>query len=106
MARNRAKRILETGEDPLYSTPYFYQLMLAADYPEELIELSYLDDDYIFVHNPEEKQKRAREALEELLPPELRQKRLLRESSCGTVRGTDQRRVALCVELGSSFASY
>ena len=38
LALQRAKRILETGEDPLSSIPYFHQLMLAADYPDELIE--------------------------------------------------------------------
>ena len=78
LAQIRARRILETGEDPLPSIPYFYRLMLAADYPEELTELGYFDDDDIFFSDdPEEKRKRAREALEELLSPELRQKRLI-----------------------------
>lgn len=78
LAQIRARRILETGEDPLPSIPYFYRLMLAADYPEELIELGYFDDDDIFFSDvPEEKRTRAREALEELLSPELRQKRLI-----------------------------
>jgi hypothetical protein len=74
LAQIRARRILETGEDPVPSIRYFYRLMLAADYPEELIELGYFDDDDIFFSDdPEEKRKRAREALEELLSPELRQ---------------------------------
>jgi hypothetical protein len=77
LARRRAQRIRETGEDPLPSIPYFHQPMLAADYPEELIDLGYLDDDDIFLFDdPEQKQTHAREALEELLSPELRQKRL------------------------------
>ena len=77
LARQRARRILETGENPLPSVSYFYQLMVEADYPEELIELGYFDDDDIFYSDdPEEKQSRAREALIELLSPELRQKRL------------------------------
>jgi hypothetical protein len=78
LAQIRARRILETGEDPLPSIPCFYRLMLAADYPEELIELGYFDDDDIFFSDvPEEKRMRAREALEVLLFPELRQKRLI-----------------------------
>lgn len=77
LARQRARQILETGENPLLSVPYFYRLMVEADYPEELIELGYFDDDDIFYSDdPEEKQTRAREALEELLSPELRRKRL------------------------------
>ena len=76
LARQRARRILDTGEDPLPSVPYFYRLMVAADYPEELIELGYFDDDEIFYFDdPEEKRTRAREALEELLSPELHQRR-------------------------------
>jgi hypothetical protein len=76
LALQRAKRILETGEDPLSSIPYFHQLMLATDYPAELIGLGYFDDDDIFFSDiPEEKQTRAREALEELLSPELRERR-------------------------------
>ncbi len=78
LAHISARTILENGEDPLPSIPYFYQLMLAADYPEELIELGYFDDDDIFFSDvPEERRTRAREALEELLSPELRQKRVI-----------------------------
>lgn len=78
LARQRARHILETGEDPLPSMPYFYGLMLAADRLEELYELAYLDDDDIFYSDdPEGKRTRAREALEELLSPELRQRRSL-----------------------------
>lgn len=78
LAHTRAQRILQTGEDPFPSIPYFYQLMVAADYPDELIELGYFDDDDIFFSgDPEERRIRAREALEDLLSPELRQKRLV-----------------------------
>jgi hypothetical protein len=78
LAQIRARRILETGEDPLPSIPYFHQLMWAGNYPEELIELGYFDDDDIFFSDdPEEKRMRARESLEELLSPELRQKKLI-----------------------------
>jgi hypothetical protein len=78
LARQRARHILETGEDPLPSMPYFYRLMLAADRLEELYELAYFGDDEIFYSDdPEGKRSRAREALEELLSPELRQRRLL-----------------------------
>ena len=76
LARQHARHILETGEDPLPSMPYFSRLMLTADHLEELCELAYFDDDDIFYFDdPEEKRARAREALEELLSPELRQKR-------------------------------
>ncbi len=76
LARRRAQHILVTGEDPLPSMPYFYRLSMAADRLEELYELAYFDDDDIFYSDdPEEKRARAREALEELLSPELRQKR-------------------------------
>ena len=83
LARQRARRILETGEDPLPSMPYFYRLMSAADRLEELYELAYFDDDDIFYSDdPEGKRKRAREALEELLSPELRQRcRLERQAA-------------------------
>jgi len=76
LAHARARRILKTGEDPLSSIPFFHQLMLAADYPPELIELGYFDDDYIlFSDSPEDVQVRVREALEVLLSPELREQR-------------------------------
>ncbi len=78
LATLRAQLILTTGGDPLPSVPYFYQLMVAADYPEELLELGYFDDDDIFYSDePEGKQTRARKALEELLSPELRQQRII-----------------------------
>ena len=77
LARQRAQRILNTGEDPWPSLSYFHRLMETAGYPEELIELGYFDDEDIFYSDdPEEKRARAREAFEELLSPELRQKRL------------------------------
>ncbi len=77
LARQRAQHILKTGENPLLSVPYFYRLMVEADYPEELLGLGYFDDDDIFYSDdPEEKRTRARGALEELLSPELHQQRL------------------------------
>ena len=76
LARQRARRILSTGEDPWPSLPYFYRLLVAADYPHDLYELAYFDDDDSFYSSDEEKLRSAREALEELLSPELRQKRL------------------------------
>ena len=75
LAHQRAQRILDTGDDPLPSMSYFYRLIVEADYPDELIELGYSDDDDLF-DDPDEKRIRAREALEELLLPELRQRRL------------------------------
>ena len=77
LAHQRAKDILETGEDPIPSLSYFYRLMVLADYPEELVELGYLDDDLDFftAEDVEARRERAREALENLLSPELREKR-------------------------------
>lgn len=76
LARQRAQHLLKTGEDPLPSMPYFYRLMVAADYLGELIELGYFHDyDELYSDDPEEVQARARSALEELLSPELRQQR-------------------------------
>jgi hypothetical protein len=75
LAHQRAQRILETGEDPLPSIHYFYRLMRAADYPSELIDVGYFDDT-CYTDDPEEKRAYAREVLEDLLSPELRQKRL------------------------------
>jgi hypothetical protein len=75
LAQDRARHILARGEDPLPSIEYFHGLMLAAGYPDELIDLASLDDDDIVYRDVEEKRVRAREALEELLSPELRQKR-------------------------------
>lgn len=73
LAHIRAKGILETREDPLLSISYFHRLMVAADYPEDLIELGYFDDDDIFFSDdPDGKRVRAFEALEELLSPTLR----------------------------------
>ena len=76
LARERAQRLLETGENPLPSMPYFHRLLLAADYPDELYDLAYFDDEDSFYSSDEEKLRFAREALNELLSPELRQRRL------------------------------
>lgn len=77
LARQRAKRVLETGEDPIASLPYFYRLIQSADYPKELFELGHLDDncDFFTQENIEERRARAREALENLLSPELSEQR-------------------------------
>ena len=78
LARVHASRILERREDPLTSIPYFYRLMVAGDYPDELVELGYFDDeDILYGDDTDGKRNRAFEALEELLSPELRQKRLV-----------------------------
>ena len=66
LARERAKQILKSGEDPLPSIPYFHRLRLSADYPEELDELAYLDDAYAWA-TEQEVRAQAREALQELL---------------------------------------
>jgi hypothetical protein len=100
LAQIRARRILETGEDPIPSLPFFYRLMWAADYPEELIELGYFDDvNFGLFDVPEEKRTRAREALEELLSPELRQKRLIEKGRMGPRNGEGQKRMALRAEF-------
>lgn len=77
LAQQRAKRILETGEDPLPSLPYFYRLMQSADYLEELMELGYLEEDYRFFteENDDVQRAQAHEAIENLLSPELRERR-------------------------------
>jgi hypothetical protein len=46
------------GEDPLPSIPYFEQLMWAADYPNELIELGYFDDIF-YLHDLTEQRTHA-----------------------------------------------
>jgi len=72
----RAKRILDSTEDPLLSLSYFCQLREAGDYPAELDELAYIDDDYAFYSaETDEKHLYVREALQELLSPELKEKR-------------------------------
>lgn len=77
LAHQRAERILETGEDPLLSLSYFYQLMQSSDYPKDLFELSYLEDCYDFLtqENLDERRTLAHEAVENLLSPELREQR-------------------------------
>ena len=66
LARERAKRILETGEDPLPSIPYFYRLTLSADYATELCELGFLDDAYAWA-TEQEVRVTARELLYDLV---------------------------------------
>lgn len=72
LARLRAQHILNTGQDPLTSVPYFAHLASKADYPEELLALASLDDDLL---SDVEKRARAHDLLKELLTPELYQKR-------------------------------
>ncbi len=73
LARYRAKRILESSEDPLPSIPYFHQLIFSGecppdltDYPGELISLAFLDDAYAWA-TEQQVRTYAREALEQLL---------------------------------------
>ena len=75
LARQRAQHLMKTGEDPMPSMPYFHRLLLASDYSDELYELAYFDDED-FYSSDKERLKYAREALENLLSPELRQMRL------------------------------
>lgn len=77
LARERAKQLLQSGDDPLPSLSYFYRLMQMADYPDELIELGYLEDEFEFLtdDNVGERRTSAREALENLLSPELSERR-------------------------------
>ena len=67
LARQRAKRILTTGEDPLLSADYFYRLWLAADYLRELTDVGNFDDYDAFCDDEAKKRAWAREALEKLL---------------------------------------
>lgn len=76
LARQRAQKILNRGEDPLPHLNYFSKLMVAADYPRDLIELGNLEEDFEFlVDEPSERRELAIEALADLLSPELRNKR-------------------------------
>ncbi len=61
LARQRAQRILNTGEDPWPSLSYFHRLMETAGHPEELIELGYFDDEDIFYSDDPERSGRASE---------------------------------------------
>lgn len=74
LARERAKRILESGEDPLASIPYFHQLSLSADYPKELFELGFLDDAFSWM-TEQGVRTQAHELLEELLRRQPREDR-------------------------------
>ena len=76
LGRRRAASIRESGEDPLPSMPYFYILLRAADGDVDFYDLAYFDDDCTFPEPPENTRKRAREAIEELLSPDLREQRM------------------------------
>ncbi len=71
LARQRAMHILQTAEDPFLSVPYFHRLMLHGDYPTDLIELGYLDEEGIAPIDPTERLTYARQALNKLLSPEV-----------------------------------
>lgn len=76
LATVRAKQLLDNEEDPLPSLPYFHRLLLAGDYPDDLYELAYLGDEWeVLAPSPEEQQKQATEALENLIYPYLREQR-------------------------------
>lgn len=76
LATIRARQLLDSGEDPATSLPYFYRLLRAGDCPDELYELAYLSDEWeSFEISPEEQRKQTIEALENLLFPELRKQR-------------------------------
>jgi hypothetical protein len=76
LAAIRAKQLLDSGDDPIPSLSYFYRLLTAGNCPDDLYELAYLGDEWEFTEvSPEEQQKQAIEALENLLFPELREQR-------------------------------
>jgi hypothetical protein len=70
LAKNRVHRIQQTGEDPLKSIDYFKQLLRKADYPDELTELGWLEENSIFA-DEDGVREAAVEAMENLLTPEL-----------------------------------
>jgi len=77
LAKQRAQAILAMNEDPLPSLPYFYRLMLSADHPRELIELGYLEDEFDFIPDDLDGQRKmAIRALEDFLSPEPYEKRI------------------------------
>lgn len=71
LARRRARQILDSGEDPLPSLAWFYQVMLKGDHPRELVELGYLEDEFFLVGDPAEQRSLTIAALQNLLDPEL-----------------------------------
>lgn len=71
LARRRARQILDSGEDPLPSLAWFYQVMLNSGHPRELVELGYLEDEFYLIADPAEQRAMAIAALEALLDPEL-----------------------------------
>jgi hypothetical protein len=76
LATLRAKQLHDSGDDPIPSLSYFYRLLRAGDYPDDLYELGYLGDEWeAYEASPEEQRKQTTEALENLLFPELREQR-------------------------------
>lgn len=74
VAVRRAEEILASGEDPLLSTGFFFQLLLASDYLPELFNLGYLEDICPIELSSEEEQRAfAFEEMRVLISPELRQ---------------------------------
>lgn len=78
LATLHAKHLLETREDPISSLSRFHRLMQAGDYPDELQELGWLGDELdgcTGCYTADEQSEFAIEALENLLSPELRERR-------------------------------
>jgi hypothetical protein len=93
LATVRAKQLLESGEDPISSLPYFHRLLWTGDYPEDLYELAYLSDDWeVYEPSPEEQRRLAVEALENLVDPKLREhRRIARQAEWQRLREETQR---------------
>jgi len=89
LAQARVERIRSSGDDPLLSMDYFYQLWLKADYPDELSELGNLDDFYSWTDEAEVRAA-AVEGMENLLDPEL----AARRHAARAAAWEEQRRVA------------
>ena len=53
LAKNRAKEILDSGEDPLKHTRDFEHLWIDAGYPRELASVGNLDDEAFIDSRPE-----------------------------------------------------
>jgi hypothetical protein len=74
LAQARVERIRSSGDDPLLSMDYFYQLWLKADYPGELAVLGNLDDYYSWTDEAGVRAAAAEE-MQDLLDPELAARR-------------------------------
>ena len=54
LARNRAQKILEAGQDPLKHTHDFERLWIEAGYPTELALVGNLDDEVYIMNQSDE----------------------------------------------------